>query len=203
MSIIACSVDGCETPKLKRGMCEKHYQYHHRNGLLGQAKKGRVCTIVGCERTITGKGMCSMHYQRARRGIADVNIAEPVRVSGQTTCTFGDCSKPALSLHLCSMHYWRQHDFGPEGLDRISIHDPRHIVGYSAVHQALRHKRGPARKFDCNHCGGSAEQWAFDHKVDEPLFDAKCHNMPYTTDLSHYIPLCIKCHVALDMQHSY
>lgn len=184
-------------------MCEKHYQYHHRNGLLGQAKKGRICSIEGCVRTITGKGMCSMHYQRARRGIADVNIAEPVRVSGQDICHHDGCENPARSRHLCQKHYWRVHDHGPEAIDRITIFDPRHTPGYSAVHRALREKRGPARQFRCTHCGDSAEQWAFDHTVEEPLFSEKPYRMPYTTDLSHYIPLCIKCHVAFDMQHSY
>lgn len=202
MSIIACSVDECETPKLKRGMCEKHYQYHHRNGLLGQAKRGRVCSIEGCERTITGKGMCSMHYQRERRGITDVNIAEPVRVSRQDICRHEGCDTPARSKHLCQKHYWRVHDHGIEAIDRVTIFDPRHVVGYSAVHRALRFKRGPARNLDCTHCGGTAEQWAFDHQV-EPLFDENHYGSPYTTDISHYIPLCIKCHTAFDSKFTY
>lgn len=73
MSIVACSVESCDRPLRKRGLCNMHYLRVKRTGLAGSAESLRparegvlTCTIDQCERPTVGRKMCGMHYQRVR-----------------------------------------------------------------------------------------------------------------------------------------
>jgi hypothetical protein len=64
-----CSVEGCDTKALCKGMCNKHYQraYRH-NGDTSDRPRSRlsVCNIEGCGAKAISKGLCGKHYRRAR-----------------------------------------------------------------------------------------------------------------------------------------
>lgn len=68
-------------------------------------------------------------------------------------------------------------------------------ASYGAVHQRLRSQRGRADVFDCEWCGEPAKHWAYDYAC--PNAKTSEHGT-YTTDLDHYQPLCVLCHIRGD-----
>lgn len=59
--------------------------------------------------------------------------------------------------------------------------------------------RGSASSHACAHCGGAAQQWAYDHlDADERLEVRGGHLVPYSLDAARYLPLCVSCHVSFD-----
>lgn len=74
MSIIACSVDGCEkltgAKGTARGFCSKHYNRWLRNGdplALNPKKVTYLCSVAGCEKPHDAKGLCTAHITNFRR----------------------------------------------------------------------------------------------------------------------------------------
>lgn len=49
----------CERPARKRGYCNSHYTWHHRNN---PNPTGRICSVPGCGRPHRGRGYCISHY---------------------------------------------------------------------------------------------------------------------------------------------
>ena len=128
-------------------------------------------------------------------------------------CSIEGCSRPAkyVKTGWCQTHYhrwWRQGDpnrvaqqRGATGVDAVSWRGDR--VTYYGAHDRVRRTRGPARAQMCSGCGGSAEQWAYDHQDPAELADTIVNNrgtqvVTYSPDPSHYIPLCRGCHVRFD-----
>ncbi len=72
-------------------------------------------------------------------------------------------------------------------------------AGYVGVHMRLR-RRGVARLNLCHGCGEArAENWAYDHSCpDEMTGKSRGRDVPYSTDLSRYMPLCLSCHSLVD-----
>lgn len=200
MSIIACSVVECEAPKRTRGYCDRHYNLWRRNGFPGYVKTKKPCTVEGCLNEHRAKGFCMMHYLRSKRSPNGVGAAARRHISGQTTCRHADCVEPALSLHLCSKHYWRLKDFGPEGLDRISIFDSEHTISYSGAHRRIYRLRGPAASLQCTDCPKPAQQWSYDHSDPGELMSDE--GLPYSIDVERYQPRCTSCHTIFDSQHA-
>lgn len=63
MSIIACSVEGCERVKIRYGHCEPHLIELHKSG----SEFGLpACVWPGCELLGLTRSMCSKHYARAK-----------------------------------------------------------------------------------------------------------------------------------------
>lgn len=73
-------------------------------------------------------------------------------------------------------------------------------VGYTGLHYRLVANRGKASAHTCQHCGGAAREWAYDHADPNEKRDLdKRDHQPYSLDLHHYIPLCTKCHRRFDL----
>lgn len=73
MSIIECSVDGCERKSQVKGFCRSHYRRWRLYGdPIGSRPKGkrpresRQCSIDGCHRKFVCKELCSTHYAQLR-----------------------------------------------------------------------------------------------------------------------------------------
>lgn len=112
MSIIACSVDGCEAknPKRTRGMCPTHYNRWLRARPESEKlppKSDLPCEVGDCERERYGRmNVCNMHYKRMRKH------GTYSKVSARKFCTVNDCSSPAYGRGMCRVHWKRWHKNG-------------------------------------------------------------------------------------------
>ena len=105
MSIIACSVDGCEKSKNARGWCVIHYNRWKRHGdplVKTKPKTESSCSLEDCERERYGRmDVCSMHYKRMRKnGTYD-------KVKVRKFCTIEGCEDPAYGKEMCRLHWKR------------------------------------------------------------------------------------------------
>lgn len=68
VSTEACSVDGCNRPRLARGLCTRHYQKWRKYGdpLASAPKVIRRCEVDGCDEKHFGLGYCGHHYRTWR-----------------------------------------------------------------------------------------------------------------------------------------
>lgn len=110
----------------------------------------------------------------------------------------------------CSTEYKRQwklaHGYVPR--DRRPPVTPKRkpqrelSTTYGAVHLRLRAVRGSATAQNCWHCGLPAEHWAYDHADPDELIELRHGDRRvetrYSTNLDHYIPLCVPCHSRYD-----
>lgn len=67
-----CTVDGCLSKRLAKGLCSKHYERQRRHGttdLMPRVFKRSRCSVESCESDSFAKNLCTMHYQRSRKGI--------------------------------------------------------------------------------------------------------------------------------------
>ena len=112
---------------------------------------------------------------------------------GDATCRIPDCDKPVFikKRGLCKSHYKRWVKYG----DPTSTGRPASTT-YNAVHLRLKARRGNASTHPCARCGAPAIHWAYDNAAPDELIAEGIG--PYSTDLSHYEPLCRLCHSAQD-----
>jgi hypothetical protein len=83
-------------------------------------------------------------------------------------------------------------------LHRERVREPRtDEPTYGAIHSRLAAAKGSARLQRCVDCADPAEQWSYDHQDAGELVSPLGH--PFSTDLSHYDPRCLRCHRAFDV----
>ncbi len=69
---------------------------------------------------------------------------------------------------------------------------------YSALHEHIRRKQGPARAHLCA-CGRQATAWAYDGTDPNELTDVDHgKTVTYSGDVERYKPMCGSCHARLD-----
>lgn len=78
------------------------------------------------------------------------------------------------------------------------------VPSYHGAHQRTVSERGKASEYPCEHCGVSAQQWAFDHETpaERRLYEEagkQSEGMVYSFDSCDYIPLCVPCHKTYDL----
>lgn len=103
-----CSVKGCEGvhPKVKQGMCGKHYQRYVKYGTTDLPKRAvPVCAGPDCSRPAGVSGLCRSHYKQSHLGkplapllVAAKNLGRP------DFCTFPGCNRPHKARGLCKAH---------------------------------------------------------------------------------------------------
>lgn len=79
-----CSIDGCDHPRQRQGMCQTHFT-RKRDGrpidapVKRRRKWGVVCAVEGCGRSGgRGNGLCGAHAYRLKR-YGDVQAERPVK----------------------------------------------------------------------------------------------------------------------------
>ena len=165
----------------------------------------RGCSIEGCNGGgRIRRGWCRKHYNawwRYGDPLADFSRKRP-------TCTIDGCSDPHMALGYCWKHYARVRTHGdPERVDApapmLGIEHPRWVADmnkYDSAHARVRRRRGPASALSCAHCGGPAKDWAYDHLDPAEQIDNRGGKaLPFSLDLSHYMPLCRTCHRRFDL----
>lgn len=129
----------------------------------------------------------------------------------KATCGVDGCTRPMNSRGWCIAHYsrWkRSGDVGPaEVLPRgaqVGEKNSRWLgdnIAYAAVHRRLTVQQGRAKDHVCD-CGAPARNWAYQHTADNERI-CEVRGLPFTTDLSHYKPMCLSCHNQLDALHGW
>lgn len=201
MSQTTCSIEGCERPSRARKMCRMHYLRWYKTGDPGSAEALMTaspvhCTVVECSNSPKARGLCGMHYRRWLKH-GDPGVAERLIQRSPAECVMADCTERPKAHGLCEMHYARHRKHGdPERIDKSSGNYRGDSIGYTGIHMRVRSLHGPATRHRCRHCGGHAEEWAYDHG--DPKERRSEAGFPYSTDSSHYIPLCIPCHRKFD-----
>lgn len=156
-----------------------------------------TCSYPECEQKHKARGLCVQHYNEAWRSGALPPNPRP-RLDRRDPCTVVSCTRPVGqygSYGMCSLHYVRTRRWGDPRQDlppKVKNSD-----SYHAVHQRLASRRGPASLCPCQHCGGEANDWAYDH-MDEHEQHGAGSGLPYSLDLDRYMPLCRGCHNAFD-----
>jgi hypothetical protein len=163
-----------------------------------------TCCVDGCERPKRSPGvaLCNAHYFRKRR-TGDVGTPT-IWDRTPTPCPVESCPRQIVTHGYCQKHYrrWRKH------------RDPEHVpppnsgprngwwrgddASYSAAHDRVRRLHGSASSHQCQACGQQAQHWSYDHSDPNEKQAAKG---PYSTDPSHYRPLCVPCHKRSDLAY--
>jgi hypothetical protein len=201
MSQTTCSIDGCERQSRARKMCRMHYLRWYKTGDPGRAEalampNGPSCSMHGCPNSPKARGLCAMHYRRWRIH-GDLGSTEKLCQRNPAQCTVDDCTRTPKARGLCEMHYVRQWKHGdPNRVDQTSGNFRGDNIGYTGIHMRVRSLCGPATQHRCRHCGDGAEHWAYDHG--DPNAHRDDAGRLYSTETSHYMPLCVPCHRELD-----
>ncbi|MFI7191429.1 HNH endonuclease [Nocardia nova] len=137
-----------------------------------------------------------MHYYRLRR---TGSVADPERLQG--VCAAEDCEREDITrTGYCQLHTQRLRKRGDASFEFKGENVP-HWTGEDAtnraVHQRLRAQRGKASTHRCIDCGRPAAHWSYDHA--DPNEKTEEGVGPYSTDIAHYQPRCVKCHKRFDM----
>lgn len=119
MAQAICSIQNCDKPARKTGLCHAHY----RRSRLGQSMDVPVrswgldgsCTVDGCSKPRHCKGLCSAHYRRRRLG---ESLDTPLRRRGpvDAPCEVDGCMRPHRAGGFCAMHHQRKRRNGEVGI---------------------------------------------------------------------------------------
>lgn len=162
----------------------------------------RTCAVEVCDRKVEAREWCVPHYKRWKRTGSTGN--DPIRAR-RSGCEVTDCDAPHFGHGMCRTHLYRLRSNGdplttrPPGspAGETNPHWRGEDVAYSAVHRRLRELVGPASRFSCAACDAPAQEWAYQHDADDERICQKS-GLPFTTDLTHYQPMCRSCHRAFD-----
>lgn len=118
MAHAICSIENCDKPARKVGLCHGHYRRsslgHPMDTPLRSWGSSELCSIAGCEKQQKSKGMCPAHYRRHRLGEP---MDTPLRPRGDGTgiCGVSGCGRPHRAGGFCSMHHQRRRRTGAIG----------------------------------------------------------------------------------------
>jgi hypothetical protein len=143
--------------------------------------------------------MCRSHWQRWNAtGVVPTTLLKPYRQK----CSVEGCARPHLAKGWCEYHGDRVKSHGdPLTRGRPWMYGKQKdgAVAIRSAHLRVERARGKARDHACAHCGGQAADWAYDWS-DPDALTAPVGSL-YSLDPSHYMPLCKRCHSALDRPH--
>ena len=179
---------------------------HHSLLVSSQMNIPAPCSVAGCDNPVRSSGAphCEMHYYRLRR--TGTLSARPWHRRGE--CSTPDCHEPEVRWGLCSMHAMRMKRHGdpsvvihPKNRDLPREERNHRWTGddatYTAIHQRVRYRRGPASRQLCTDCGRQARHWSYDHA--DPDGRVSDEGLPYSLDVAHYVPRCVSCHKQHDL----
>jgi hypothetical protein len=103
-----------------------------------------TCAIEDCDRSSRVRGWCDMHYRRWKI-TGDPTKTIIAKRWTRSVCSVDGCDRYVAAQSYCDRHYrnWRRNG---------TPLPPDPPMGYKAVHQRLRAKRGPAADHLCVEC---------------------------------------------------
>jgi hypothetical protein len=160
----------------------------------------RICSIGDCNEPHHSRSWCKMHYVRWHRHgdpmAVWVRKPRPIRM-----CSVEDCDNKHRGRGYCDMHLARVRKHGnPETKLTFTKDDD---IGYAAAHLRIRSERGPAREYDCLHCGEPAGEWALNHDAPAARLRSETRRkweVVFSPNPDDYLPLCPSCHRTYDIQ---
>jgi len=172
------------------------------------------CGVEECTRTANAlvgpMRVCGMHWKRHRRN-EHFNYTRrwSATNTSPTKCAVSGCSSyEDGACGYCKMHQTRinrhgdaNHCVAPE--DRNFPRGPDHYgwtgddATYRGMHRRVYKARGAASEHSCCECGGTAAQWAYDHR-DPNQRVSECG--AYSLSIERYQPMCVQCHKRFDME---
>lgn len=117
------------------------------------------------------------------------DCATPVRGGGQGFCPKHYSSK----IRSGELTTRRANDVAFHELSTAWVGDD---ASYGLVHARLRSWRGRPDALTCTHCGGSAQEWAYD--LVDPNERVSPDGVRYSVNPWHYLALCKSCHRQFD-----
>jgi hypothetical protein len=122
-------------------------------------------------------------------------------------CKIEDCERKHHSLGWCILHYsrYRKHGDPNTVLKRGAKPGERNgrwtgdDATYAGIHQRLVRERGKAKHHQCARCENQAVEWSYTHvDANDRMGEHNGNQVPYSTNLDFYEPLCRSHHRLLD-----
>lgn len=123
-----CSSPGCERASTCRKLCNRHYKYARRKGLIQiEPRKDReICAYKKCKRLADTRSYCSMHYRAfVKSGV--LKLLGPSKAKN-IKCSMVGCERPHNSKGYCSMHRARLLNTGSLGPVHKTIRSDRRTM---------------------------------------------------------------------------
>ena len=164
-----------------------------------------TCAVDGCERKPRSRfaEWCNTHYFRVRR-TGSAGTAE-IWDRRRRPCGMADCDRLAVGRGFCDKHIQRVQKWGDPFRVDPKPAGARHgcwlgdDAGYTAAHDRVKAKHGPASGHVCVQCAEPAAHWAYDHADPNEKRDGR--GIPFSLDIGHYRPMCVPCHKAMDLTY--
>jgi hypothetical protein len=139
-----CTVDGCDKPDGKAGICWMHRKRYARAGIsLRQEKAQATCTVDGCSKIAAKSRLCWMHLERKKR-TGDVGPADSTRPRGLTLKEKLDLTGWDVTPGGC--WEWRGYCPLPSRYGRVG-----HLLAHRASFE-VHHGPIPDGQFVCHRC---------------------------------------------------
>lgn len=136
-------------------------------------------------------------------------------------CVASGCANPvgpAGGRDMCPKHRIRVKLHGDAsvvayryGADNPATHRRGHLhprwVGdeatYAVTHERISRERGRAAEHECVSCSEPAAHWSYDHLDERERTEVRRGvSLTYSTDPSHYRPMCVRCHKRDDLDYA-
>lgn len=101
----SCKIEGCGSPVLARGLCQKHYCRWQKTGdplACKFEKKLQKCNVDGCDSLEVSRKLCGLHYQRWRKSGDALLLTASLK---ERPCTAAGCDEKQLAKGYCAFHY--------------------------------------------------------------------------------------------------
>lgn len=168
-----CSVDGCEKPTKRLGLCYGHYMKQWRYGTPEPTFEPRWEDLRGRR-----FGQLVVTHREGMVWVCRCDCGRPHRVRA------GDLNRG--TTRSC----------GTQG-----GHGRQETAGYGAAHERVRRDRGPAQHHACVGCGEPARHWSYNHDDPDELIsdEPRIEGVAYSLKPEHYSPRCVPCHKRFDL----
>lgn len=148
-----CSVEGCDSNWLAKGLCTKHYSRLRKTGTTElPVATEKQCSVEECERTVIARMLCTLHYGRLQK-TGSIHLA-PTERDRRVECSVDNCHKLVLAKSLCGIHYQRMKAHGTTDRWVAADHKPgcdvegcpkkarSSLGGYCVMHYTRMYKSG-------------------------------------------------------------
>jgi hypothetical protein len=99
-----CQWSECDQEAKTRNLCNKHYLYALRKGIVNQfpymRRKDQFCSEISCSRPHKVNGFCAAHNYRFNRGL---DMSKPIKGS-LNNCIVENCERKPHSNGYCTFH---------------------------------------------------------------------------------------------------